>query len=211
MQIERMNPTNSKSANAPLVPFYSAVVSVALLMGQMAFAAESDIYRTIGDDGATLFTDKPTENSTAIAPLDINVLITPLPAPLPPPLSALNTQSTDNERGVEFESADPRPLTVTSVEITSPTHEQTIINPRGSILIGIATGPENGIPEGYTAEIKMNGRVVSSGEGTLLALPVPDRGTHSLEAVVLDSQGRVQASSQIVIIHVKKSSVRKEE
>ncbi|MFT4728902.1 MAG: hypothetical protein ACI9UN_003415 [Granulosicoccus sp.] len=207
MQIERMNLTNSKRANAPLVPFYSMVATVALLLGQIAFAAESDIYKTIGDDGATLYTDTPTGNSTALAPLDINVLITPLPGPL----SALNTQSADNEGGVEFESADTRPLTVTSVEITSPTHEQTIINPRGSILIGIATGPENGMPEGYTAEIKMNGKVVSSSEGTLLALPVPDRGAHSLEAVVLDSKGSVRASSEIVIIHVKKSSVRTEE
>lgn len=222
MQIERMKLTNRKSVAAILVPFSSVVVTATVLLGSIAFAAEKDIYKTTDDDGTPLFTDKPSSNSTVLAPVEPNILIAPQPAslliPQPTPLSVLDTETgdsyednQDNAEEGDFEAADPRPLTVTSVEITSPANEHTVTNPQGPILIGIETGPENGLPEGFTSEVKMNGKVVTSSAGTLLALPVPHRGTHIIEAIVLDSKGVLQASSQPVTIHVKKSFVRKEE
>lgn len=203
VQIERMKLANRNSATTALAPFSSVAILVTLLLAQTAFAAEGDIYKTISDDGTTMFTDKPSDKSRTMAPMEPNILTRPL--------STVKTQTADNEEQNESEPADPRPLVVNSVEITSPKNQQTLINPRGPILIGITTGPEYGMPEGYTAEIKMNGKVVSKGEGTLLAVPVPDRGTHIIEAVVLDSNGAVQASSETVTVHVKKSFIRKEE
>ncbi|MFT6301616.1 MAG: hypothetical protein ACI9XK_003887 [Granulosicoccus sp.] len=203
MQIERMKLTNRKSATTARVPFSSVAVLVTLLVGQPAFAAGGDVYKTVDEDGTITFTDKRKSNSTAVAPIELNILAAPLPA--------LNGQSTDIGTDEGSEPADPSPITVNSVKITSPQNEQTLINPRGSILIGIKTGPENGMPDGYTAEIKMNGKVVSSGGGTLLSMPVPDRGTHTIAAIILDSVGTVQASSQTVTFHVMKTFVRKEE
>lgn len=219
MQIERMKLTNRKSVATYLVPLSSMVVTATVLLGPIAFAAEKDIYKTIDDDGTTLFTDKPSNSTTVIAPTEPNVLVAPQSAPLsipqPTPISILDTQTDDdyedNEQDGNFEAADPRPLTVTSVKITSPANEQTIINPQGPILIGIETGPEDGMPEGYTSELILNGEVVTSAEGTLLALPAPHRGTHIIEAIVVNSKGVIQASSQAVRIHVKKSFVRTEE
>ena len=203
MQIEHMNLKNRKSVTNYRVPFSSVALLVTVLIGQTANATDGEIYKSISDDGSTLFTDKPKGNSTTLAPLEPNVLINSKPAQ--------DEQGAESVEDIESEPADPPALTVTSVRITSPRNDQTIINPRGPILIGIATGPDNGMPEGYTAEIKMNGILVATGEGTLLAIPPPNRGAHTIEAVILNSSGTVQATSQKVTVHVKKSAVRKEE
>lgn len=200
MQFEHMNLKNRKSVANSRVPFSSTAVLVTVLIGQTAFATAGEIYQTISDDGATLFTDKQAGNSTTLAPLKPNILTNST--------RAQNSQNIKNNRGDETEPADSSAATVTSVRITEPRNDQTIINPRGPILINITTGPDNGMPKGYTAEIKMNGKIVSSGEGTSLSIPPPDRGTHTIEAVVLNSSGTVQAISQKVTVHVKKSFVR---
>jgi hypothetical protein len=203
MQFEHMNLKNRKSVTNSRVLFSSVAMLITVLFGQTAFATDGEIYKTISDDGATLFTDKPVGNSTTLAPLEPNILTNTT--------RAQDSQDAENDDGNESEPADSPAITVTSVRITNPRNEQTIINPRGPILISIATGPDYGMPEGYTAEIKMDGKVVSSGEGTLLSIPPPDRGTHTIEAVVLNSSGTVQAISQKVTVHVKRSVVRKEE
>lgn len=204
MQFEHMNLKNRKNITNSRVPFSSVTLIVTVLIGQTAFATDGEIYKTISDDGSTLFTDKPTGNSTTLAPLEPNILTISAPA-------KKDVQNAENDDGNETEPADSPAITVTSVRITNPRNEQTIINPRGPILISIATGPDNGMPEGHTAEIKMDGKIVSSGEGTLLSIPPPDRGTHTIEAVVLNSSGTVQAISQKVTVHVKRSTVRREE
>lgn len=204
LQFERMKPTNRKNAPKGRAPFSSVAVLLTLLMGQQAALAANDIYKTVDDDGNTVFTDKPEGSSITITAPEPNVVTT---------TTAAYSQdiNDDDYDELELEPAEPRPLTVSSVEINSPLHQQTLINPRGSFLVGLDVGPENGMPEGFTAEVKLDGRVVSSGVGTLLAVPVPDRGTHSIEALILDADGNVQASSQPVTIHIMKSFVRREE
>ncbi len=70
-----MKLTNRKNASIAPVLFSSVAVLVTFLVGQTvfatAFAAEGDIYKTTGDDGTTLFTDKPTGKSAVIVPIPI--------------------------------------------------------------------------------------------------------------------------------------------
>ena len=199
-----MKLTNRNSALTAQVTLSSVAVLVTLLASPTAIAAES-IYKTISEDGSVVFTDTPKGSSAVIAPTELNVVDTPTPT------SSFQSTASNSRLELEEEAAEPQPLSVNAVKITSPAHEQTIINPRGSILVGIETGPENGMPEGHTSEIKMDGQVVSKSEGTLLAIPAPDRGKHILQAVVLNADGIVQASSEPVTIHVMKSFVRSEE
>ena len=197
-----MKLTNRNSALTAQVTLSSVVVLVTLLASPTAIAAES-IYKTISEDGSVVFTDTPKGSSAIIAPTELNIVDTPT--------SSFQSTASDSNQELEEEAAEPQPLSVDAVKITSPAHEQTIINPRGSILVGIETGPENGMPEGHTSEIKMDGQVVSKSEGTLLAIPSPDRGKHIIQAVVLNADGVVQATSEPVTIHVMKSFVRSEE
>jgi len=197
MQFEDMKLINcDKTASIPaLLPMLVALAT--LLTGQTANAAEEDIYKAISNDGTTAYSDKPSANSTTVAPLVHNVLTIPAPV-------------LESPEAYGEESDSPR-LTVTSVKITSLINDQTIINPRGPIPVSIATAPEAELPEGYTAKIKMDGEIVSSGDDSLLSIPSQDRGTHTVEAIVLDASGTVQASSSIVTIHIRRSTVRREE
>jgi len=201
MQNQNMKLTSLKS----LIPvsLTKAAALLTLFCVPAAFAADQNVFKTIGEDGSTSFTDESTGNSVAIPTIEPNVVTTPIPTP--------DTRTVVTKAEFGSEPADPRPLTVSSVEISSPRNDQTIINPRGPILIGIAIAPENDLPEGYTSEIRMNGIVVSSSEGTLLSMPAPDRGTHIIEARVLSATGTVQASSKAVTIHVRRSTVRRDD
>lgn len=196
MQFEPMDPFNRTYPAAARTLFSVLAVLVALGVGQFAFAAETDVYKSISEDGSTLFTDKPKDKTTTLAPLGSTNY--------KKSSQDLSDETFEYEEG-EIEPSDPKPLTVTAVEITSPRNEQSYINPRGPILVGITTGPENGMPEGYTAEIKIDGKVVTSTEGTLFAVPAV-HGTHTMEAFVLDSTGVVQAKSLPLTIHIRKKS-----
>ena len=201
MQFELMDRSYPQYATKALTPLYVLAVLVTFFAGQFAVADTTDVYKSVSEDGSTLFTDKPKDRTTTLAPLGSN---------------RFNYSSQDpSEEKFEYEESDvepsdPVPLTVTSVEITSPRNEHSYLNPRGPILIGITTGPENGMPEGYTAEIKMDGKVVSSAEGTLLAIPAV-KGTHVLKATVLDATGVVMAESQALTVHIGKKDGKESE
>jgi len=203
MHIERMKLTYLKNLTPSQAPFSSIVAFAALIAGHTVFAAEPAVFKQVNPDGTVSFTDKKNGNSVAIPSSEPNVLKTPV--------SKRKTNARTTTEGNKPESPDPRPLTVNSVEITSPKHDRTFINPRGAILIGVATGPENGLPEGHTTEIKMNGSVVSRSEGTLVSVPSPDRGSYLVEARILSETGAVQASSKPITIHVRRTYIRREE
>ena len=128
---------------------------------------------------------------------------------LPAANALTDTGSAANiERSDGTESTD-LPLNVSFVAITSPINEQTLIHPFEPISVAIKTGPKNGMPEGYTANLYMDGEIVSKGEGLELALPVPHRGSHTIKVTLTDSNGRVRARSQSITIFVQKHFIRK--
>ena len=169
-------------------------------------AAEVEIFKSVNEDGIVVFTDSdPDDTSTSIAQKELDVSSEPS---LGAAETAVEEVAEEAIEEYEAEPADPRPTYVNSVVITNPTHEEILINPKGAILVGIETSPENGLPEGHTTEVRLNGTPVASGESTLLAVPIPSGGTHTVEAAVLDSNGNEQAKSDLVTIHVKKSYLR---
>lgn len=221
LHTEPMNLTKCKSVSGAQVPLTLVAMLIALSIGPAALqAAEVTVFKSIDDDGTTLFTDTPSGETEQVTPTELTVVPspvqasseTPLQSRLLEPLSELENESDDNygDAEGEVEPSDPQPTTVNSVRISNPVENETLINPYGSVLVGITTGPEDGMPEGYTAQVMLNGKTVGSSQGTLVAMPAPVRGTHTLKVVVLDSNGSVQATSQSVTVHVKQSFISRD-
>jgi len=173
----------------------SMVALVASLNTHPAFAADDGIYKTTGADGSTEFTDKP-RSGTATSTSEYST-------------SSVGSQNVNDPyaRSDEFSSdrlggRDMSKIRVGAVEITSPLNNQTLAVSEDSILITIAMGPDNRLPEGYTAQIQMNDEVVANGSRKQTNIPVPDQGTHTLVARILNSNGKTIVISDPVKIHV---------
>lgn len=194
MQFQRMKQTNYNNNISAKVPFILAATLLATLAVTPAFAANGDIYKTVGPDGSIIFTDKLQENSVAVESRKM------IPAESQP---ALDTRP----RADEFSSdtlggRENRKINVSAVQITSPIHNQTLIAPQEAITFTIATAPEKTLPEGYTTVIQMNGEVVSNKDATQIAVPVPDSGTHTFIAKIVSSNGKTLVQSEPIKVHV---------
>jgi len=103
--------------------------------------------------------------------------------------------------------SDPELLSVTEVAIVSPAHEETLIDPEGSINVNIQTSPAPSLPLGFMAQIRLDGKLVASGWNSTLPIDIPERGTHRLQVIIVDSEGTQQAVSSEAEIHIKHSTV----
>jgi len=103
--------------------------------------------------------------------------------------------------------SDPELLSVTVVAIVSPAHEETLIDPEGSINVNIQTSPAPSLPLGFMAQIRLDGKLVASGWNSTLPIDIPERGTHRLQVIIVDSEGTQQAVSTEAQIHIKHSTV----
>jgi len=103
--------------------------------------------------------------------------------------------------------SDPELLSVTEVAIVSPAHEETLIDPEGSINVNIQTSPAPSLPLGFMAQIRLDGKLVASGWNSTLPIDIPERGTHRLQVIIVDSEGTQQAVSTEAQIHIKHSTV----
>jgi len=95
-----------------------------------------------------------------------------------------------------------------NVSIDSPLHDQALVNPLESISVILTTDLEEGLPEGFSAQVKIDGKIVSSGPTTQLDVPTPYRGTHVMSAQILNPAGQVLVQSESITFHVIKSTVR---
>lgn len=203
VQIQTMTPINHKTVAAALAMRSSAIALVAALSGQLVIAAETTIYKEIDHEGATLFTDKPSGHSTTVT----------LPEPNIVKIPTSKAQATVANEGIDVdlnsEHSNQYALTVTSIEINNPKNEQTFINPQAPIPIDIESAPATEMPEGYSIQVAMDEKIIKPDENAPLSIPAPERGAHTLEAMVLDPNGAVVATSQKVTIYVKRSFIQR--
>lgn len=196
MQFQCMKKTNRKSTTKAQAPLLTAVALLASVAIQPAFAADEGIYKTIGADGSIVFTDKPKNNTFAVESSSL------VPVTISKPVLDTSIRSNDFSSDT-LGGRGKNAAKVSAVRITSPTNNQTLTNPQEPILITIAMGPEKRLPRGHTAEIRLNGEIVSNGRRTQTSVPAPDRGTHIIEAQIVNSKGTTLARSEPVKVIIQ--------
>lgn len=160
---------------------------ILLGLANAAFAADTTlIYKTIDADGTTVFTDQPAPEATIVTPTPLNVVdqappVTPTPQQTPATLQT----------------------TVDSVNIVTPVNEQTYIDPQTPLWIEFELSPAESLPVGLSAQVIMDDKVLSTGNGNRLPIDIPERGTHTVQIQVIDSEGVLQTESDTIQIHVR--------
>ncbi|WHI45112.1 DUF4124 domain-containing protein [Microbulbifer sp. JMSA004] len=172
-----------------------AVLLILLLVAVVASAESGAIYKIVGPDGQITFSDTPPPNGSSeeveLTPLNVQPIA--LPRQLPSRKLSPNTKG---------ESSEP-----VSIQIVSPINEATI--PPGQTLIALQIQVTPAYPEGSSFYAIIDGqRWQGSAYGNALDISALERGTHTLQAVLVGSNGQVLAQSKVVTIYVKRPIAR---
>ena len=161
----------------------------------MYSAAEAaDIYRWKDSEGNVIYSDTPQPGSEKVTLQETTILPS---APIPKSPDESNTEK-------------PGPVKYESVAITRPTDEQTIRENIANVSVAIRLQPGLQAGHGHKLQLLFDGQGVEEpGRKTSFTLPAVDRGAHTLQAVISESNGRVVTRSAITTFFVHKQSVRR--
>ncbi|HEY8567547.1 DUF4124 domain-containing protein [Microbulbifer sp.] len=158
----------------------------------------TSVYKIVGPDGRVTFSDTAPAGSRAekikIGPTNVQ----PIAPPAPLPLRKLTPKSGDDNR--DSREYDLGPV---NFAIVSPSNDATIPPGQRFIVLQVALEP---VPrDGYAFYAVIDGqRWSGTSSGTSLDISALERGTHSIQAVLLDASGRPLAQSQVIQVHVKR-------
>lgn len=155
----------------------------------MTSAASADIYRSVDENGNVVFSDTPSEGAEKIEVKEAQTVDSPSTQPFrydPPPAE--------------------QPPRYQSLAITSPQDDQSVRANAGNVSVSMSVTP--GLRGGDRLVLLMDGKQVASGSSTSVSMDNVDRGSHTLQARVIDRNGKTLASSDPVTFHLLRHSVQ---
>jgi hypothetical protein len=159
------------------------------LMLAMGAAQAGKVYKYTLANGDVVYSDKPPPADQAE-----EVTLEPLQSFTVPPAPPLE-DSTAPER-------EPEAVGYEEFKVTSPSNDQTIRDNGGNVHVSLSLTP--GLQGGHSIDVMMDGQSIGSGSGTSVTLTEVDRGTHTVQAAIKDSEGKEIARSNSVIFHLKR-------
>jgi hypothetical protein len=161
-----------------------------LLLSTLAATAAAQVYRSVGPDGSVHFSDQPEPGAT---PVEIRPVVVVPPAATPPPRPGSSSPSAAVSGYRSF-------------MIASPTEDEGVRANDGNVSVSLALDPPLA-PE-HRVLILLDGQPVGdAGTSLTVTLPNLDRGTHRLEASVVDGRGTPVMSTPPVTFHVLRVSI----
>lgn len=95
------------------------------------------------------------------------------------------------------------------LRITSPAPEETIHDNAGDVRVVLSVEDGAALPAGYRIRLLLDGEPAAhDGSGMRLQLFGIDRGTHRLQALIVDEAGRVLTRSEPVTFYMWQASRR---
>lgn len=164
----------------------------------LAGGASAQIYKWVDENGVTHYSDQPMPGAERIE------IRTRNPAPTTAaPRTTLRTERRTPARNAEPDD-EPRPVNYESITFTSPTPEQTLWNIGGVLSVSLDIQP--GLQNGHQVRVYFDGQPVEA-SGTSVQLQEVWRGTHNLQAEVVDENGRLKIRSEPIRFYVQQTSV----
>jgi hypothetical protein len=167
----------------------TAIVCATLIGSGSVLAA---VYKSVDAQGNVVYTDERQGNAK---PLDLPPLST-----IPPPKS-LNLTPAKNgtdDVGTNYEQ----------ISIVSPTQDATVRDSPGNVAVSVALKPALNKAAGHRIQYYLDGQ--TQGEPTTskqTAFQELDRGTHTVEAAVVDSSGKELLRSSANRFYLHRESV----
>lgn len=161
----------------------------------LIWPAQADIYRWVDEQGNVVFSDEPDPRAEKIE-LPASMTYTPEPAV---------------EEGLSEETAEAEPAADVpdyQLRIIAPADDESLWANDGNVTVSVIIEPALDTERGDKLLFVLDGNFV--GEPlmqTSVQLLNLDRGTHSVSAAVVDSDGTVITDSAPVTFHLHRTSV----
>jgi hypothetical protein len=157
----------------------------------VALPVSAKLYKCEDAEGAISYTDSPCDNGEELK-------LPPIPTYTPRRLPA----STSSER------QQPQAFTYTRLAIIKPEQDELIIENTGKLEITIALEPALRHLDGHRIVMSLDGtRLKTSGTTTRVRIDNLDPGSHTVQAIVIDKDGKTLKQSDNVTFYMKRQSV----
>jgi hypothetical protein len=161
-----------------------SVLFFALLIALPSFAR--DVYKYISEDGEIIYSERYHPDAERVKVNDSKKSAAP-----------------PDEQSDEALAAAGKYATFSIVQ---PSDDDTIRNEEGSVAVGISLSP--GLAEGHVIHLYVDGTKLDADiKQTQLTLQKLTRGTHSLQAKIVNSEGESLKESNNITFHLRQPAV----
>jgi hypothetical protein len=178
---------------------------LALVLACTPLLAQAAIYKWVGPDGTTVYSDQPQPGAEEIKlpkepPPAVEVKPIPATAPTPP-----------IEAGPgEKPAAAPEFKGYSKVAIVRPKNDEAVRANDGNVEVEIALEPAFDPKLGHVFIANLDGAPFGAPQTEpLFRLLNVDRGTHNLRVEVKDSEGNTVGDTGSIVFHVLRVSIRR--
>lgn len=172
----------------------------------IAVSAQAEIYRSVDAEGNVVFTDEPIQGAEKIE-ISPSTVISPDPSITTGDAEAdeILKLSPDEEAVTEPE-LDAVPAY--QVRIIAPADDESIWVNNGNVTVSMIVEPQLDAERGDLIVLNVDGADIGEAQpSTSFQLTNLSRGTHSVSATIVDSNGAVLTSSDTVTFHLHRTSV----
>ena len=152
-------------------------------------SASAEIYKWVMPDGSIHYSDRPQEQGATKVELPQLQTYT---APNVSPVKNRSSSAPNVFAGYQ------------DFKVAKPADGETIRDNGGSVSVSLSLTP--GLQRGHIVEIMMGGKVLGSGRSTSLTLTNVDRGSHRVDAVIKDNEGKEVARATGATFHLKRAA-----
>ncbi len=167
---------------------------VMLLVLTTPSVSAAGVYKNVQPDGTIVYSDRPAEGAEEIKLPELQTY-TPAPIPESDTAGAARTEAGSESAGYK------------TVAISSPENDATLRDNAGNVSVNLRIEPP--LKPNHTVDIRMDGKSIGKGRGSAVNLTNVDRGTHTLEAVIVDESGKEIGRTGSVVFHLNRASIRK--
>jgi len=150
------------------------------------------VYKWVDEQGNVIYSDQPRPGAEQLK-------VPPVPTYSAPPLPPRSS-------GAGAPKAEAPAYT--HVSIVQPSHDSTVRNNAGVVVISALLEPPLRTDLGHKIVLSMDGTPIGEpGPSTAIQLSNVDRGTHTLQVSVVDDAGKVLVTSDPSTFHMRRVSI----
>ncbi|NNF97359.1 MAG: DUF4124 domain-containing protein, partial [Halobacteria archaeon] len=148
--------------------------------------AQDRVYKRVNPDGSVEYSDQPIQGAEVMkVPKGSTFTM-----PETPTSTAAPAETTPEETSVTYDS----------LLITRPTNDEAIRSNEGKVTALARVNPELAL--GHRFRWSMDGEIIQDVNSPELRLNNIDRGSHTLQAEIVDTDGKVIISSETITFHL---------
>lgn len=159
-------------------------------------AVLAQAYRWVDEDGVVHFSDRPHPGAEQI--------VLPTHRPSSSAAASSNPRFVSRDQVPRDETEDDKPFSYSNLAISSPGDEQTLWNIEGVLNVNLMVEPE--LQPGHRIRVYING-ASKMVQGTSFQLQEIWRGTHTIQAEILDANGKTMIRSTSNRFYVQQNSI----